>query len=76
MLQFLLKKLRCLVCYWMFVTDKWVVPEYILDSLYDETVPYEQTKQLLDKQAEVWGVEDPQIEQHLHFLELFKGKNS
>ena len=56
----------------MAVTDEWVVPETILNGIYDDTITLEEATKLLDKQIAFWGVEDPEIESTLHFLNLMK----
>jgi hypothetical protein len=69
----MLRLFRRLVCFLKDKTDTWAVPEALLDGLYDETMTYEQAKELLDKQAKIWGDKDPEIYRCTHFLELVRG---
>ena len=72
MKKFLLRKFRAIICYWMAVTDKWVVPETLLDGLYEDTMTLAEAREFLDKQAEFWGADDPEIKNRTHFLNLMR----
>lgn len=71
----MLRLFRRLVCFLKDKTDTWVVPESLLDGLYDETMTYEQAKKLLDEQTKIWGDKDPEIDRCTHFLNLVRGED-